>query len=171
MLFSQPVSGKPEGDGAQIPDSYTANSNMGITKLERSGLAGVGRDESYQKNKTRFHFNCVSGDYAWQALEIQRIVDTSGDFKERVPGLSSFQFLQRLPLFLSGKLKRGRCQRDSRAITSLFTTARLQRELLKPQPSLGSGKAFLGWNGKSKLYLKKLALRIESKSGLAISER
>ena len=51
MLFSQPVSGKPEGDGAQIPDSYTANSNMGITKLERSGLAGVGRDESSQKNK------------------------------------------------------------------------------------------------------------------------
>jgi len=55
-------------------------------------------------------FNGASGDYSCQALEIQRIVDTSGDFKERVSGLSSFQFLQHLPPFLNGKLKRGRRQ-------------------------------------------------------------
>lgn len=58
--------------------------------------------------------------------------------------------------------------RDSQAINSVFAIARLQRELLKPKPSLHSGRTFSGWNGKSKLYLKKLALRIESKSGPAV---
>ena len=62
MLSSQPISEKPEGDGAQIRDSYAAHSNMGITKSGRSGLEGGGRDESSQKNKTRFHFQwCLWG--------------------------------------------------------------------------------------------------------------
>ena len=61
-LSSQPISEKPEDDGAQIRDSYTAHSNMGITKPGRPGLEGGGRDESSQNNKTRFHFQwCLWG--------------------------------------------------------------------------------------------------------------
>lgn len=82
-------------------------------------------------------------------------------------GLSPLHFFNRFFPFITGNCKEAEVS-EIQAITSLFTIARLQKESLKPKPVLQSDRKFSEWNGKSKLYLKKLALRIESKDGLLL---